>query len=181
MSRRSASGLAITRGRPSQLYGKGWVIFAKAPFKKPDALFRYLGLYINRVAISNHCILRIDDDQVAFRTRDDNICKLPPIEFIRRFLLHVLPRGFVKVRHFGLYAAGNVNSKLAAARTAIERQTADGDNASPAPAGPVVAPDWRTLFHQLTGIDLAACPHCGHRLSAEPLPRPAWSPRDPPP
>ena len=160
------------------LYRKDWVLFTKAPFKKPDALFRYLGLYIHRVAISNHRILRIDDDQVVFRTRDNKTCQLSPIEFIRRFLLHVLPRGFVKVRHFGLYAAGNVNSKLAAARTAIERQTADVDNTCPAPAVPVpvVAPDWRTLFHQLTGVDLAACPHCGSRLSAETLPRRARAP-----
>jgi hypothetical protein len=163
------------------LYRKDWVVFTKAPFKKPDALFRYLGLYTHRVAISNHRILRIDDQHVVFRTRDSKTCQLAPAEFIRRFLLHVLPRGFVKVRHFGLYAAGNVNGKLAAARAAI------GDQARAHDPPPVVRPpdapvalDWRTLFQQLTGIDLAACPSCGSRLSAEPLPQPACAPRGPP-
>ena len=164
-----------------ELYRKDWVVFTKAPFKKPDALFRYLGLYTHRVAISNHRILRVDDEQVIFRTRDKKTCRLLPVEFIRRFLLHVLPRGFVKVRHFGLYAAGNVNSKLAAARSAIEAQTASHNNA-PAPtlAGPTAALDWRALFQLLTGIDLTACPNCGSRLASEPLPRSACSPRAPP-
>jgi len=164
------------------LYRKDWVVFTKAPFKKPDALFRYLGLYTHRVAISNHRILRIDDQQVVFRTRDKKTCRLSPVEFIRRFLLHVLPRGFVKVRHFGLYAAGNVHSRLAAARVAIEAQTAGHDDAPTAPtaSSPTAALDWRALFHQLTGIDLTACPHCGAPLESKPLSRPAGSPRAPP-
>jgi hypothetical protein len=169
-----------------ELYRKDWVVFTKAPFKKPDALFRYLGLYTHRVAISNHRILRIDDDHVVFRTRDNKTCQLAPVEFIRRFLLHVMPRGFVKVRHFGLYAAANVNSKLAAARAAIERQATDCDSVQAAlPTPPVpdqaVPPDWRTLFHQLTGIDLAMCPSCGSRLDSQPLSRRGCSPRAPPP
>ena len=93
----------------STLYGKNWVVYTKAPLKKPDALLRYLGLYTHRVAISNHRILHIDDDHVVFRTRDKKVCQLTPLEFMRRFLLHVLPFAFVKIRHFGLYAAGNVN------------------------------------------------------------------------
>jgi hypothetical protein len=76
------------------LYGKNWVVFTKAPFKKPDALFRYLGLYTHRVAISNHRILHVDDDRVVFRTRDKKVCQLTPLEFMRRFLLHVLPLAF---------------------------------------------------------------------------------------
>ena len=111
------------------------MVFTKAPFKKPDALFRYLGPYTHRVAISNHRILDIDDDRVVFRTRDKKVCELEPLEFMRRFLLHVLPRGFVKIRHFGLYAAGHVNSKLAAARFAIESQ-GDVSDTTPAPPSP---------------------------------------------
>jgi hypothetical protein len=164
-----------------QLYRKDWVVFTKAPFKKTDALFRYLGLYTHRVAISNHRILHIDDERVRFRTRDDKTCELAPLEFIRRFLLHVLPRGFVKVRHFGLYAAGNVNSKLVVARTAVEQQAADRDHARPEPELEQTSPlDWRDLFLQLTGIDLAACPNCGAKLASEPLPRLTSSPRAPP-
>ncbi len=163
------------------LYGKDWVVFIKAPFKKPDALFRYLGLYTHRVAISNRRILHVDDDHVRFRTRDNKTCQLAPVEFIRRFLLHVLPRGFVKVRHFGLYAAGNVKSNLALARAAIQRQAADRDQARPVPRVDSSAVlDWRALFRQLTGIDIAACPNCGSPFESKPLPRPTVSPRAPP-
>ena len=164
------------------LYDKDWVVFTKAPFKKPDALFRYLGLYTHRVAISNHRILHVDGEHVVFRTRDNKTCQLLPVEFIRRFLLHVLPRGFVKVRHFGLYAAGNVNSKLAAARIEIEQQAADRDHARPEPAivDQTSALDWRALFRQLTGIDLATCPDCGAKLESEPLSRSTRAPRAPP-
>ena len=164
------------------LYSKDWVVFTKAPFKKPDALFRYLGLYTHRVAISNHRILHVDDERVVFRTRANKTCQLLPVEFIRRFLLHILPRGFVKVRHFGLYAAGNVNSKLAAARIAIEQQAANRDHARPEPmiVAQAAALDWRALFRQLTRIDLTTCPDCGSKLESEPLPRPTGSPRAPP-
>jgi hypothetical protein len=164
------------------LYEKAWRVHTKAPFQKPDALFRYLGLYTHRVAISNHRLLRVDDDAVVFRTRNKQLCELSPLEFIRRFLLHVLPFGFVKIRHFGLYAAGNVNSKLGAARVAIEEQAADRDIARPVPAitDQTITTDWRTLFHQLTGIDLAVCPDCGSPLSSQPLPRTASSARAPP-
>lgn len=165
------------------LYGKNWVVYTKAPFRKPDALFRYLGLYTHRVAISNYRILEIDDDRVVFRTRDRKVCELAPLEFMRRFLLHVLPRGFVKIRHFGLYAAGNVNSKLAAARSAIEPQD-DGSDTTPAPAPPAPVSatlDWRDLFHQLTGIDLGACPNCGCALVPRPLSHSTHGCRAPPP
>ena len=164
------------------LYGKDWVVYTKAPFNKPDALFRYLGLYTHRVAISNHRILHVDDNSVVFRTRDNKLCQLAPLEFIRRFLLHVLPRGFVKIRHFGLYAAGNVNSKLAAARSAIERQCARSEKTpAPVPDALVGATlDWRALFHKLTGIDLGFCPHCGCALISMPLSQSTHASRAPP-
>ena len=164
------------------LYGKNWVVFTKAPFKKPDALFRYLGLYTHRVAISNHRILHVDDDHVVFRTRDKKVCQLAPLEFMRRFLLHVLPLAFVKIRHFGLYAAGNVNSKLAVARAALERQRDDETTKTPPVANPELATlDWRELFHRLTGIDLGSCPHCGAALTSAPLSQSTHAPRAPPP
>jgi hypothetical protein len=165
------------------LYGKDWVVYTKAPFKKPDALFRYLGLYTHRVAISNHRILHVDDDSVVFRTRDKKVCQLAPLEFIRRFLLHLLPPGFVKVRHFGLYAAGNVNSKLSAARSAIERPCAPGET-TPVPASAATATptlDWRELFKNLSGIDLGLCPNCGCALASMPLSHPTHACRAPPP
>ena len=166
------------------LYNKNWVVYAKTPFRKPDALFRYLGLYTHRVAISNQRLLHVDDNEVVFRTRGKQVCRLAPLEFMRRFLLHVLPRAFVKIRHFGLYAAGNVNSKLAVAHAGIEtrhRQPGE-DTSQPAspPAQDVAALDWRALFQKLTGIDIGVCPDCGGPLLSGPLLESPPSARAPP-
>jgi len=166
------------------LYEKDWVVFAKAPFRTPDALFQYLGLYTHRVAISNQRLLHVDDNEVVFRTRDKKVCRLVILEFIRRLLLHVLPRGFVKIRHFGLYAAGNVNSKLAAARTAIEnRNHPPSESSQPPtalPAQEIDVPDWRALFQKLTGIDLGTCSSCGGPMLSLPLADTRPSARAPP-
>jgi hypothetical protein len=165
------------------LYSKEWVVYAKAPFRNPTALFRYLGLYTHRVAISNQRLLQVDDQAVVFRTRDRRVCRLSPLEFMHRFLQHVLPRGFVKIRHFGLLAAGNVNGKLAAARTALERRREQHAPAGSPPRSPssIAALDWRALFHQLTGIDLGVCPDCGADVTTEPLVESACAARAPPP
>jgi hypothetical protein len=164
------------------LYKKDWVVYAKAPFRHPAALFGYLGLYTHRVAISNRRLLHVDDHEVVFRTRDRRVCRLAPFEFMRRFLQHVLPRGFVKIRHFGLLAAGNVNTKLAEARAALEQQRDQGKLvASPAAPSPSIGTlDWRALLERLTGIDLGVCPDCGGAVTAEPLLEGACEARAPP-
>lgn len=88
----------------------------------------------------------------------------------------------MKIRHFGLYAAGNVNSKLATARADIDRLRADtGKVQTPSPAPEVAPLDWRALFHKLTGIDLDACPDFGYRLASAPLTQSTHSSRAPPP
>jgi hypothetical protein len=155
----------------NELYEKSWVVYAKTPFRKPDALFRYLCLYTHRVAISNHRLVHVDDHEVVFRTRGKQVYRLTPLEFMRRFLEHVLPRGFVKIRHFGLYAAGNIHSKLAVARSSIESSQCQSGENTPASAPPstVVELDWRALFQKLTGIDLGACPGCGGSLMEQPI------------
>jgi Putative transposase/Transposase zinc-binding domain len=94
-----------------QLYGLRWVAYCKPPFGGPDQVLRYLGAYTHRVAISNHRLISFRDDQVTFRWRDSahknkkRLLTLPVEEFLRRFLLHVLPRGFVRIRHFGFLAS----------------------------------------------------------------------------
>jgi hypothetical protein len=101
---------------------------------------------------------------------------------MRRFLQHVLPRGFVKIRHFGLLAAGNVNTKQAGARAALDRRPQDGLTTQPTSQTLTIVPAaWRSLFKQLTGVDIAACPDCGADLSIEPLLENAHSARAPPP
>src|SRR5713101_1095969 len=90
-----------------QLFRHHWVVYCKPPFGGPDQVLRYLGAYTHRVAISNHRLVSFVDDQVTFRWRDSahkNKKRLMTVsvdEFLRRFLLHVLPRGFVRIRHYG--------------------------------------------------------------------------------
>lgn len=92
------------------LFRKDWVVYSKPPFGGPENVLRYLGNYTHRVAISNHRLLALDDGKVLFRWRDSahgnrkRVMALPVDEFLRRFLLHVLPRGFVRIRNFGFLA-----------------------------------------------------------------------------
>jgi ssDNA-binding Zn-finger/Zn-ribbon topoisomerase 1 len=102
-----------------KLYGKDWVVYCKEPFGGPDAVFEYLGRYTHRVAISNQRLISFDDNAVTFYTKNGGTKTLTPIEFIRRFLLHILPKGFTKIRHFGLHASGNVNTKLEKAKSLL--------------------------------------------------------------
>jgi len=94
-----------------QLFVPRWVVYCKPPFGGPEQVLRYLGAYTHRVAISNHRLVSFTDDQVTFRWRDSahknrkRLLTLPVDEFLRRFLLHVLPRGFVRIRHFGFLAS----------------------------------------------------------------------------
>ena len=100
------------------LYNKNWVVFCKKPFKSPGHVVRYLGRYTHRVAIRNSRILAFDGQSVSFAWRDykdDNKSKVMTLdasEFSRRFLLHVLPNRFVKIRHYGLLCSRNIKSKL---------------------------------------------------------------------
>jgi hypothetical protein len=104
------SDLEAWKGFVRQMRGKEWVVYAKPPFGSPTRVLKYLARYTHRVAISNRRIVSITDDEVTFRyrdrTRENEIrtMKLRGVEFLRRFLLHVLPKGFVRIRHFGLLA-----------------------------------------------------------------------------
>ena len=104
-----------------------WVVYAKPPFGGPEDVLKYLARYTHRVAISSSRLLSLDNGRVTFRWRDSrhgNQIKsmtLDAVEFIRRFLLHILPSGFVKIRHFGFLANRNRSSALALCRTALER------------------------------------------------------------
>jgi hypothetical protein len=148
------------------LYRQDWVVYAKRPFGGAEQVFRYLGRYSHRVAIANSRLLAFEDGRVSFRWKDyadDNRTKVMQVdadEFIRRFLLHVLPSRFVRIRHFGLLAARNVTTKLercrdllAAAMEAVD-QTEDrrGDD-TPIAATP------------------GCCPHCQGPLTRHPLSR----------
>jgi len=92
------------------LFRKNWIVYSKPPFGGPEYVLQYLGRYTHRVAISNHRLVSFEHGQVTFRWRDsahNNQQKLMTLsldEFLRRFLLHLLPKGFVRIRHFGFLA-----------------------------------------------------------------------------
>ena len=94
-----------------QLFRHDWVVYSKRPFGGPEHALRYLGCYTHRVAISNHRLVSLADEKVTFRWRDSThnnekrLMTLSLDEFLRRFLLHLLPRGFVRIRHFGFLAS----------------------------------------------------------------------------
>lgn len=142
-----------------QLYKKGWVVYSKKPFAGPEQVLDYLGRYTHRVAISNYRIKSIADGKVSFTYRDrsdGNKTKLMTVEaheFIRRFLLHVLPPSYKKIRHFGFLASRCKKESLAHIRKIL--------NDTHKPSEPVKM-DARMMFLHLTGVDLNKCPHCKH-------------------
>jgi len=148
------------------LYEKHWNVYAKRPFAGPEKIFAYLGRYTHRVAISNHRILEVTPNGISISTRDGGTATMTPHVLITRFLHHVLPKGFVKIRHYGLAASGNVHTLLA---TALRLLGTTDPSAEPDPTAKASdIDDWRRLLLVLTGIDLHTCPACGstriHRL-----------------
>ena len=89
-----------------------WVVYCKAPFGGAEQVFEYLGRYTHRVAISSARLRSVTQDEVVFRTRGDHVARMAPVEFIRRFLLHTLPPGFRKIRHYGLLSPSGVAHRL---------------------------------------------------------------------
>jgi hypothetical protein len=159
------------------LYRHKWVVYAKQPFGGPKQVFQYLGRYTHRVGLSNQRLVTFDGRDVCFRTKHGKTTTIDAVEFMRRFLLHVLPAGFVKIRHYGLVAAANVNTKLETARRCLSDvdDTAEGE-----PVLPEAPPSWRDQLLTLTGIDLLVCPACGNRsMERRPLDDSTTSPRPP--
>ena len=135
-----------------------WVVYAKRPFAGPAQVLDYVGRYTHRVAISNNRLVSMDGGQVSFQWkdyRDDNRQKtmtLPAEEFIRRFLIHVLPNGFHRIRYYGFLSNCHRARKLERCRELLRM----------APVEPAANPpaDYRDRFEALTGQSLRECPHC---------------------
>jgi predicted Zn-ribbon and HTH transcriptional regulator len=159
-------GLARLR---EKVYRSSWVVYAKAPFGGPEQLVHYLGRYTHRVGISNHRLLSLTEQGVHFATKQGKTITLAPHEFLHRFVSHVLPKGFVKIRHYGLFASRNVSTRLAQARKLLEASWPETSSATQAPATPG---DVRDQMLALTGLDISLCPRCGAPLRRAPLPRP---------
>jgi hypothetical protein len=133
-----------------------WVVYCKPPFAGPEPALAYLGRYTHRVAISNERLVGLAAGRVRFRWRDYadggrvKLMELEAEEFLRRFLLHVVPDGFVRIRHFGLLANRTRKAKLARCRALLARPV-------PPPAQPESA---RAVMLRVTGIDIELCPVC---------------------
>jgi Putative transposase/Transposase zinc-binding domain len=141
----------------SRLRHQPWVVYSKAPFAGPEKLLNYLGHYTHRVAISNARLISCDDGQVSFHYRDRaagdvrKTLSLPAGEFLRRFLCHVLPSGFQRIRHYGLLASRCKQERLSRCRELL-------GVAAPAPPTKKTTAEWVLL---LLGIDVNHCPRCG--------------------
>jgi len=139
----------------ARLYEKNWIISVRDPVKRPDHVLEYLARYTHRVAIANSRITALKDGMVTFKikNRKENRTEqitITAVEFIRRFLLHSLPRGFVRIRHYGFLANRNRSQNLSAIRRLmgvsdpLEKQIASVEE----------------MMQKLTGIDISLCPGC---------------------
>ena len=142
------------------LYEQEWVVYCKPPFGGPEQTLEYLARYTHRVALSNERLVRCEDGQVTFRYRDSAAgnkigeMTVTAEEFIRRFLLHVLPNRFVRIRHYGLLSNRNRKTKLAHCQQLL------GVTGRAVETEPPKLP-WQDLVLQLTGTDPMQCPRCG--------------------
>jgi hypothetical protein len=134
---------------------KEWVVYAKPPFGSPEQVLKYLARYTHRVAISDRRIVDIQDAGVTFRYRDNTrgqqVMTLDGVEFLRRFLLHVLPTGFVRIRYFGLFANCHRAKNLARCRQLLAADPTTAETATPSASS---AP-------KPTDEERDRCPYCG--------------------
>jgi predicted RNA-binding Zn-ribbon protein involved in translation (DUF1610 family) len=150
------------------LYRHEWVVYSKPPFGGPEHVYRYLGRYTHRVAISNHRLVALADGKVTFHIKDyadggqKKTLTLDALNFIRRFLLHVLPERYVRIRHYGLLAGANVKGKLERARELLGAEAPSRESETETARR---EPSWSERLFTLTGLDVFACPHCGGRMT----------------
>jgi hypothetical protein len=152
----------------SPLYQKDWVVYAKPPFGGPQQVLKYLARYTHRVALSNHRLTKLEDGRVTFRYRDyadarkEKLLTLSAEEFLRRFVQHVLPKGFIKIRHYGLLSSRHREARLRQARRLLLPRLALSG----------------TWSEGIEPAEPARCPACGseRRARGEFLPRSGASP-----
>jgi hypothetical protein len=163
----------------NDLYAEDWVVYCKPPFANAEKVLKYLGRYTHRVALGNERIVGMDEGRVSFLYRDasdHHLMKpmnLEAFEFIRRFLLHILPDGFMKIRHYGILCNRHRKAKLTRCKELLGVNEGELRQEE-------TAETWRAMLLRITGIDLSVCRVCGQgkMITIERLP-PACS-RGPP-
>ena len=164
-ARLTLSGSAAALGEPraqrtllANLRKHSWVVYAKRPFAGPEQVLEYLGRYTHRTAISNERLVSVDANTVRFRYKDyahgnrRRVMQLHPVEFLRRFTLHVLPRGFNRIRHYGLLANRNKRALLASARAAL--------GACVPPNATAITESVIAFWQRVAHLDIQRCTHC---------------------
>jgi hypothetical protein len=171
-----AEGLAFA-GQIKRLGKINWVVYAKPPFGSPEQVLAYLSRYPHRVAIANSRLVAMDGTRVRFRWRDyrqhnkAKVMALDAHEFIRRFLLHSLPDGFHRIRHYGFLANGHRVAKLALIRRLLDQEPLETIRRTG---------NYRERLRDLMGVDIDCCPGCGGPMRViATLPRPRAPPRPP--
>ena len=158
---KSLSNPLAFAGYLAPLKSREWVVYAKPPFAGPQQVLDYVGRYTHRVAISNNRLLAIDNGSITFRWKDyrhhnqRKTMTLPADEFLRRFLLHVLPDGFQRIRYYRFLGNRNREEKLARCRQLLGMAAAQ-------PETPCSLEDYRDRYERLTGCSLRECPSCSH-------------------
>ena len=153
-----AAAEAGWRALLAALYRHDWVVYAKQPLGGPAQMLDYLARYTHKTAISNDRLRGLHDGEVSFRVRDPNrpkaggLASLPAALFIERFLSHVLPIGFKRIRHYGLLASRHKAAKLATCRTLLDQ---------PAPV-PVVVESVADFMRRVAGVEISRCTTCDH-------------------
>ena len=146
---------------------KEFVVFCKKPFSGPEQVLKYLGQYTHRIAISNYRLVKLEGEKVHFKYRDPDdpskkkVMVLHVREFMRRFLLHILPKGFVRIRHYGLLGSRSkkVNILIIRKLSGIKEQIKEK-----------VEETWKQILNRIMGIDVEQCPKCkSGTLEAQPL------------
>ena len=153
---------------------KSWVVYSKEPFAGPEQVLRYLGRYTHKIAISNNRLVCVNDSEVTFQWRDrseNNALKVMTLdapEFMRRFLLHVLPKGLMRIRHYGFLANAVRKESIEQCRKLLDTRENGGDRKEEEP----LPETWHQLVERLTGIDVTCCPVCksGHLVRIGTIP-----------
>lgn len=149
---------ASTSNLLAKLRRQGWVVYAKQPLGGPTQVLTYLGCYAHRVAVSNDRILSMTRNTICFRMRASangnpkKVVRMEAGEFIGRFMQHILPKGFKRIRHYGLIGPAHKAANLAAARAALE---------APIPH-PATVESVEAFMQRLTQLEWMSCPLCRH-------------------
>jgi hypothetical protein len=152
---------------------KDWVVYSKPPVAGANQVIDYLARYTHRIALSNERLVAMKEDQVTFRWKDrahgnqEKVMRLGAVEFLQRFLLHVLPRGLVRIRHYGFLANAVRRREIGRCRELLHHP------ATPLPMDPARPETWQETLLRITGRDVTSCPRCktGRMTDMAELPR----------